>query len=163
MAVELELVQIENPDELNLIFGQSHFIKTVEDVYEALIQSCPGIKFGIAFCEASGPCLIRSDGNDQPLIELAVRNAEKVAAGHAFMIFLKDAFPINVIPGLRNVPELVTLFTATANPLQIVIAKTGQGRGVLGVIDGGASKGVETDQDKDERMLLLRRFGYKRH
>lgn len=163
MAVALELVQIENPDELNLIFGQSHFIKTVEDVYESLIQSAPGIKFGFAFCEASGPCLIRTEGNDQALIDLATRNAEKIGAGHTFIVFLKDAFPINVLRSLTNVPEIVGLFAATANPLQVVIAKSDQGRGVVGVIDGGASQGVESDQDKEERMLLLRRFGYKRH
>ena len=163
MSVELELVQVENPNELNLIFGQSHFIKTVEDIYEALIQSCPGIKFGLAFCEASGPCLIRNDGNDEELIQLATKNAEKIGCGHSFIIFIKDAFPINVLHALRTVAEIVTLYAATANPLQVVVAKSEQGRGVMGVIDGFSPKGVENEQDKEDRMQLLRRFGYKRH
>ena len=163
MSVELELVQVENPEELNLIFGQSHFIKTVEDIYEALIQSCMGIKFGIAFCEASGPCLIRTEGNDDALIALAQKNAEKIGCGHSFIIFIKDAFPINILQGLRTVAEIVTLFAATANPLQVVVAKSAQGRGVMGVIDGGAPKGVESAEDKEARMQLLRKFGYKRH
>ena len=163
MSVELELVQVENPNELNMIFGQSHFIKTVEDIYEALIQSCPGIKFGLAFCEASGPCLIRNDGNDETLIELATKNAQKIGCGHSFIIFIKDAFPINVLHALRTVAEIVTLYAATANPLQVVVAKSEQGRGVMGVIDGFSPKGVESEQDKEERMQLLRRFGYKRH
>ena len=163
MSVELELVQVENPNELNLIFGQSHFIKTVEVIDEALIQSCPSIKFGIAFCEASGPCLIRTDGNDNELIALAQKNAEKIGCGHSFIIFIKDAFPINVLHCLRTVAEIVTLFAATANPLQVVVAKSSQGRGVMGVIDGGAPKGVESEQDKEERMQLLRKFGYKKH
>jgi adenosine/AMP kinase len=163
MSVQLELVQVENPEELNLIFGQSHFIKTVEDIYESLIQSAPGIKFGLAFSEASGPCLIRTDGNDQSLIDLATKNALRISAGHSFIIFLKDAFPINVLQSLRNVSELVTFYAATANPLQVIIAKSAQGRGVIGVIDGGASQGVESETDKEERLLLLRQFGYKRH
>lgn len=163
MSVELELVQVENPNELNLIFGQSHFIKTVEDIYEALIQSCPGIKFGLAFCEASGPCLVRTDGNDDALIELATKNAQKIGCGHSFIIFIKDAFPINVLHALRTVAEIVTLYAATANPLQVVVAKSEQGRGVMGVIDGFSPKGVESEQDKEDRMQLLRRFGYKRH
>jgi adenosine/AMP kinase len=163
MSVELEIVQIENPEELNLIFGQSHFIKTVEDFYETLIQSAPGIKFGLAFSEASGPCLIRSDGNDEALIELAIRNSQSIGAGHTFIIFLKDAFPINVLQSLRNVPEFVTLFAATANPLQVIVAKSAQGRGVVGVIDGFSPKGVESAQDKEDRQVFLRKIGYKRH
>lgn len=163
MSVDLELVQVENPNELNLIFGQSHFIKTCEDLYEILIQSAPGIQFGIAFCEASGPCLIRTQGNNQELIDLATRNAQKIGCGHSFIIFLDKAFPINVLHAIRTVPELVALYACTANPLQVVVAKSTQGRGVMGVIDGGAPKGVETEQDKEERMQLLRKFGYKLH
>ncbi|KAH0801108.1 adenosine monophosphate-protein transferase [Histomonas meleagridis] len=163
MAVSFELVQVENPEELNLIFGQSHFIKTVEDIYETLIQSAPGIKFGLAFCEASGPCLIRTEGNDPELVDLATKNAQKIGCGHTFIIFLKNVFPINVLQSLRNVPEIVTLFAATANPLQVVVAKSEQGRGVMGVIDGFAPKGVETAEDKEGRMQLLRKFGYKLH
>ena len=163
MAVSFELVQVENPGELNLIFGQSHFIKTVEDIYETLIQSAPGIKFGFAFCEASGPCLIRNEGNDQELVDLATKNAEKIGCGHTFIIFLKNVFPINVLQSLRNVPEIVTLFAATANPLQVVVAKSEQGRGVMGVIDGFSPKGIEGPNEKEERMQLLRKFGYKLH
>jgi adenosine/AMP kinase len=163
MSVELELVQIENPEELNLVFGQSHFIKTVEDFYETHIQSAPGIKFGLAFSEASGPCLIRSDGNDDALIQLAIKNSQKIEAGHTFIIFLKDAFPINILQSLRNVSEFVTLFAATANPLQVVIGKSAQGRGVLGVIDGFSPKGVESAADKEDRQVFLRKIGYKRH
>jgi adenosine/AMP kinase len=163
MSVATELVQIENPEELNLILGQSHFIKTVEDFYETLIQSAPGIKFGLAFSEASGPCLIRSDGNDEALIQLAIKNCQNIGAGHSFIIFLKDGFPINVLQSLRNVPEFVTLFAATANPLQVLIAKSAQGRGIIGVIDGGSPKGVESTQDKEDRMAFLRTIGYKRH
>ena len=163
MSVELELVQVENPEELNLIFGQSHFIKTVEDLYECLIQSCPGIKFGLAFCEASGPCLIRTEGNDDGLIALATKNAQKIGCGHSFIIFLKDAFPINVLKSVQNVAEIVNIFAATANPLQVVVAKSEQGRGVMGVIDGFSPKGVETAEDQEKRMGFLRMIKYKRH
>ena len=161
MSVQLELVQVENPNELNLIFGQSHFIKTVEGLYECLVQSCPGIKFGIAFCEASGPCLIRTEGNDNELVTLATKNAEKIACGHSFIIFMKDAFPVNVLKSVQSVTEIVNIFAATANPLQVVVAKSEQGRGVMGVIDGFAPKGVETAEDKQKRTKFLRDIHYK--
>ena len=163
MSIRQELVTVENPSEYNLIFGQSHFIKTVEDVYEALIQSAPGIKFGVAFCEASGDRLIRFDGNDEEMKSLAVKNAQRIGCGHTFIIFMKDAYPINVMHILRTVPEIVRLFAATANPLQVVVFETEQGRGVGGVIDGQPPLGVETEKDQEDRMQLLRRFGYKRH
>lgn len=161
MSVQLELVQVENPNELNLIFGQSHFIKTVEDLYECLIQSCPGIKFGIAFCEASGPCLIRTEGNDPELVTLAQKNAEKIGCGHSFIVFLKDAFPVNVLKSVQSVAEIVNIFAATANPLQVVVAKSEQGRGVMGVIDGFSPKGVEKEEDKKNRHSFLRTIHYK--
>ena len=161
MSVQLELVQVENPNELNLIFGQSHFIKTVEDLYECLVQSCPGIKFGIAFCEASGPCLIRTDGNDPELVTLAQKNAEKIGCGHSFIVFLKDAFPINVLKSVQSVAEIVNIFAATANPLQVVVAKSDQGRGVMGVIDGFSPKGVEKEEDKKARHDFLRMIHHK--
>src|SRR5437879_10792344 len=136
MSVETELVPIENPSGLNVILGQTHFIKTAEDVYEALVGSVPGIKFGVAFCEASGPCLVRVEGNDESLRALAAKNALAVGAGHFFVVFLKDAYPINVLRALRDVPEVVTIFAATANPVDVVVAKTPRGRGVLGIMDG---------------------------
>ncbi|EAY14267.1 hypothetical protein TVAG_487100 [Trichomonas vaginalis G3] len=161
MSVEFEIVQVENPNELNLIFGQSHFIKTVEDIYECLISSAMGIKFGVAFCEASGPCLIRKAGNDDELVELAVKNAQKIGCGHSFIIFLKNAFPINVLHALRTVPEIVNFYCATANSLQVIVAKTAQGRGVSSVIDGFAPKGVEGEKETQERKDFLRMIGYK--
>ena len=161
MSLNLEIVQVENPDNLNLIFGQSHFIKTVEDIYECLIQTGLKIKFGVAFCEASGPCLIRTEGNDQKLIDLAALNAQKIGCGHSFIIFLNDAFPINVLPTLRQIPEIAHIFAATANPLQVIVAKSDQGKGVMGVIDGFSPKGIENEQDKENRKLFLRKIGYK--
>lgn len=159
--MELQVVQIENPNAYNLILGQSHFIKTVEDLHEVLAGSSPTLKFGIAFCESSGPALVRYSGNDRELIELAQKNALLLSAGHVFIIFLKEGFPINVLNAVKAVPEVCRIFCATANPLQVVIAETEQGRGVLGVIDGIKTKGVETEQDIQERKQLLRRFGYK--
>ena len=159
--VEFDLVEIFNPDGLNLILGTSHFIKTVEDLFEALADSAPGIKFGLAFCEASGPRLIRSAGNDPKLTGLALKNAEKMAAGHSFIIFMKDAFPVNVLPRLRQLPEMVALHAATANPLQVVVAESAQGRGVMGVIDGGPPAGVETENEIKQRKAFLRKIGYK--
>lgn len=159
--MELQVVQIENPNAYNLILGQSHFIKTVEDLHEVLAGSSPTLKFGIAFCESSGPALVRYSGNDPELIELAKKNALLLSAGHVFIIFLKEGFPINVLNAVKAVPEVCRIFCATANPLQVVIAETEQGRGVLGVIDGIKTKGVETEQDIQERKQLLRRFGYK--
>ncbi|MBN1543621.1 adenosine-specific kinase [candidate division KSB1 bacterium] len=159
--MEFKTVQIENPDQLNLILGQSHFIKTVEDVHEALVNTVPGIKFGFAFCESSGPRLVRTTGTDDKLIDLARKNALKLAAGHVFILFLGNAFPINVLRTLRDVPEMVRFFCATANPLQVIIAETKQGRGVAGVIDGESTLGVEGDTEVAERKSFLRKIGYK--
>ncbi len=161
MAVDTELVPIENPDGLNVILGQTHFIKTAEDVHEALVNAVPGIRFGVAFCEASGPCLVRVEGNDDALKALAAKNALAVGAGHFFIVFVKEAFPLNLLRGLRDVPEVVNLYAATANPVDVVVAKNARGRGVLGVIDGETSKGVETAEDRKERMAFLRKIGYK--
>jgi len=160
--MELKTVRLEIPDNGNLILGQSHFIKTVEDLYETIVNTNPGMKFGIAFCEASGACLIRVEGNDDELKAAATRNAQAIAAGHTFVICLRDGFPINVLPRIKEVPEVVGLFCATANPLEVVIAETGQGRGILGVIDGSAPKGVEGPADIEWRHSLLRKIGYKR-
>lgn len=153
---------MENPQRLNLILGQSHFIKTVEDLYEILITSVPGIKFGLAFCEASGDKLVRSDGNDQELIKLAEKNAMKIAAGHTFIIFLKDAYPINVLNQIKNCQEVCRIFCATSNPLQVIVAETSQGRGILGVIDGEKPVGIESEENKKERKEFLRKIMYKR-
>jgi len=158
----LDVVQIDNPSSLNLIFGQSHFIKTVEDLYEALVQSGTSLQFGIAFCEASGPKLIRTDGNSPDLIRLATAAAQKVGAGHTFFVFLDKGFPVNVLNAVKNVPEVARIFCATANDLQVIVAKTDQGRGVLGVVDGGSPLGVENDSQKEERREFLRKIGYKR-
>ncbi len=155
--------QLEFPEECNIIVGQSHFIKTVEDLYEALITSSPTLEFGIAFCEASGPCLIRHDGNARDLEDLAVKNAEKIAAGHVFVVLLRKGYPINVLQRIQNVQEVCRIFAATANPLQVLVAETDQGRGVVGVVDGFASKGVEDESAVQERKNLLRHIiGYKR-
>ncbi len=159
--MELEAVPIEKPDDVNLILGQSHFIKTVDDVFEALAGSSPGLRFGIAFCEASGPCLVRRAGNDDELVELAVRNALAVGAGHSFVVFLREGYPVNVLNALKNVAEVCRIYCATANPVDVVIAKTAQGRALLGVVDGSPPKGVETPDDVVERKELLRRLGYK--
>ena len=159
--MELKTVAIENPDGLNLILGQSHFIKTVEDIHEAMVNAVPAPKFGIAFCEASDACLVRRSGTDPELIELAGRNALSLASGHSFILFMKDVFPVNVLNAVKNVPEVCRIFCATANPVEVVIAETAQGRGILGVIDGFASKGIETEDDVLHRKEILRRFGYK--
>ncbi len=159
--MDITTVRFEKPEELNLILGQSHFIKTVEDLHEALVQSVPGLKFGIAFCESSGPRLVRWSGNDQELIDLAVKNAQAIGAGHSFVILLKEGFPINVLNAVKALPEVCRIYCATANPLEIVVGETEQGRGILGVIDGGAPLGVETEEEIAERKALLRRFGYK--
>ncbi|MHA1590123.1 MAG: adenosine-specific kinase [Candidatus Njordarchaeales archaeon] len=162
MSVEIKVIEIKPPEGVNIILGQSHFIKTVEDLYEALITASTSIKFGLAFVESSGPCLVRYDGNDEELTKLAVEYARKIAAGHLFVILLKDAWPINVLNRIKNVMEVVTLFAATANPVQVIVAETEQGRGVLGVIDGFHTKGVETEKEKKERHEFLRKIGYKR-
>lgn len=154
-------VKLETPDEINLILGQAHFIKTVEDLHEALVNCVGGIKFGLAFCEASWPCLVRSSGTDPELVELAQRQAFQLAAGHIFVILLRNAFPINVLNAVKQVPEVCRIFCATANPVEVVLAETDQGRGVMGVIDGFKSKGIETANDVEARKTLLRRFGYK--
>ncbi|HEX9972908.1 MAG TPA: adenosine-specific kinase [bacterium] len=159
--MELLVVKIDNPDHLNLILGQSHFIKTVEDLHEALVNSVPQIKFGVAFCEASDKRLVRWSGNDDELINLARNNALQIGAGHVFIIFMKNAFPINVLKEIKNVPEVCRVFCATANSVEVVIAESELGRGILGVIDGQKSLGIETEQDIAERKALLRRFGYK--
>jgi adenosine/AMP kinase len=159
--MDISTVRFEKPEELNFILGQSHFIKTVEDLHEALVQSVPSLKFGIAFCESSGARLVRWSGNDQELIDLAVKNANAIGAGHAFVVLLKDGFPINVLNAIKSLPEVCTVYCATANPVEVVVGQTEQGRGILGVIDGGLPLGVEDEADIGERKALLRRFGYK--
>ncbi len=159
--MELKVVKIEKPDEVNLIFGQAHFIKTVEDLYEALVTSVPGIKFGLAFCESSGPRLIRHTGTDPDLETLAIQNLQRIGAGHTFLIFLGNAYPINVLNAVKAVPEVVRIFAATANPLEVIVVETKQGRGVLGVVDGGTPLGIEGDEDIQKRKAFLRQIGYK--
>ena len=159
--MDIKTVRIEKPADINFILGQSHFIKTVEDIHEAAVSSVPGIKFGLAFCEASGDCLIRWSGNDDEMIELARSNAESIAAGHSFILFIKDAFPVNILGAVRNVPEVCSIFCATANPVEVIVAETDQGRGILGVVDGESPKGVEGDEGKAWRHDILRKFGYK--
>jgi adenosine/AMP kinase len=161
MSLELSLVALEMPADLNVILGQTHFIKSVEDLHEALVTAVPGVKFGLAFCEASGPRLVRWSGTDDALIDLARRNAQAIGAGHSFIVFLRDCFPINVLPAIRQVPEVCRIFCATANAVQVVVADTRQGRGILGVIDGEPPLGVEDEADIAERKALLRKFGYK--
>lgn len=159
--MELKTVQIENPDALNMILGQSHFIKTIEDIHEALISTVPGIQFGVAFCEASGHTLVRHSGTNMELELLATHNAMSIGAGHSFIIFLRDAFPINVMHAIKRVPEVCSIFCATANPVQVIVAQSEQGCGILGVIDGAAPSGIEDDAGISWRKDLLRKFGYK--
>lgn len=159
--METHVVRVENPQSLNVILGHAHFIKTADDLHEALIGAVPNIRFGLAFCEASGPRLVRTSGTAPALVDLAVRNARALGCGHLFVIFLDGAFPINVLGALRQVPEVCRIFCATANPLEVVVAETEQGRGVLGVIDGESPLGVEGPDDVRARRELLRRFGYK--
>jgi len=159
--MEEKIVKIENPQGYNLILGQAHFIKTVEDLYEALITSSPHLKFGLAFCESSGPCLVRYAGNDEELTELAKNNAWNISAGHTFIIFLKDGYPINVLNTVKVVPEVCHIYCATANPVEVIIKETEQGRGVMGVIDGFKSKGIEGEKEIADRHKLLRQIGYK--
>jgi adenosine/AMP kinase len=160
--MELKLVALEVPEGGNLIVGQTHFIKSVEDIYEAVVNTVPQMKFGVAFNEASGPCLIRVDGNDDGLKALATRNAQALAAGHVFVVAMREGYPINVLGRIKDVPEVCSIFCATANPVQAVVAESEQGRGVLGVIDGFAPKGVETPEDAEKRRGFLRMIGYKR-
>lgn len=160
--MELKTVKIKKPDEINIILGQTHFIKSVEDIYEALVAAVPGIKFGLAFCEASGKCLIRVEGTDEEMKRLAVANAERLACGHSFLLCLQNAFPISILPVLRNVPEVCSIYCASANPVEVVVAETEQGRGIMGVIDGFPPRGVEGEDDVACRRNLLRDLGYKR-
>lgn len=159
--MDIKTVKLDKPEDVNIIVGQSHFIKTVEDLYEALVGSSTSIKFGIGFCESSGPCLVRSEGNDEALKKLAQELAFKIGAGHSFIIVLRDAFPINVLNAVKNVQEVCSIYCSTANTVEILLAETEQGRGILGVIDGYKPKGIETDKDVKARKDLLRKFKYK--
>ncbi len=159
--MELSAVRMELPEGSNLIVGQSHFVKTVEDLYEAIVGTVPGAKFGLAFNEASGPCLVRAEGNDAELRQAAIRNAQAIAAGHVFVVLIRNAYPINLLPRIREVAEVCSIYCATANPAEIVVVQSEQGRGVLGVIDGFPPQGVETPSDVAARKELLRKFGYK--
>ena len=161
MPIHFLSTTIQKPEEVNLILGQTHFIKTVEDLHEAMVTAVPSIKFGLAFCEASGPCLIRWSGTDEHLVELAKTNATAIGAGHSFLIFLRDCFPINVLPVIRHVPEVCHIYCATANAVEVILAETEQGRGILGVVDGESPKGIEQESDRQQRKALLRQFGYK--
>jgi hypothetical protein len=160
--LELKAVRMEFPADANVIVGQAHFIKTVEDLYEAVVTTAPQAKFGLAFNESSGACLIRADGNDKALQDCAIRNAQALAAGHAFVLVIQNAYPINLMKAIREVPEVCTIFCATANPVEIILARTEHGQGVLGVVDGSSPKGVEGDKDAEWRHDLLRKIGYKR-
>jgi len=159
--VNTVIIGVTVPDGCNVILGQSHFIKTVEDLHEAMVNAVPGAKFGIAFCESSGPCLVRSEGNDSELKQLASKTALQLSAGHSFIIFMRNVYPINVLDKVKSVPEVCNIYLATANPFQVIVAETEQGRGILGVIDGFASKGVETEKEVRERKDFLRTIGYK--
>lgn len=161
LKLELKVVKIVTPKDVQLILGTSHFIKSVEDLYEAIVGSVPNAKFGIGFCESSGPCLVRGEGNDSELTEQAKKNAFALSSGHSFIILLKDAYPINVLNAVKMVPEVCTIHCATANPVEVVVAETEQGRGILGVVDGLRSKGIETQSDVEERKRFLRKIGYK--
>ncbi|OHC08559.1 MAG: adenosine monophosphate-protein transferase [Planctomycetes bacterium RIFOXYD2_FULL_41_16] len=159
--MEIKTVALEIPEGANIIIGQTHFIKTTEDLYEVMVNAVPGIKFGVAFCEASGPCLVRAEGNDSALKEIAIRNAANIAAGHTFVILIKEAFPVNVLNSIKTCPEVCSVFCATANPVQVIVAETEQGIGIMGVIDGYSPKGVETEKDVQNRKQFLRKIGYK--
>jgi len=152
---------IDKPSDVNVILGQAHFIKTVEDIHEAIVNTVPGVKFGLAFCEASGDALVRFSGTSPAMTDLAMKNARAIAAGHSFIVLLENAYPINVLNAIQAVPEVCAIFCATSNPVQVVLADTDAGRGILGVIDGGSPKGIETEADQVARKALLRRFGYK--
>ena len=160
--MDIESVKIEFPEGSNVIIGQSHFLKTVEDLYEAVVGTVPQARFGLAFCEASGPCLIRTDGNEDELKRVAADNAKRIAAGHTFVVIIKEAYPINVLQRIKDTQEVCTIFCATANPLDVMVVDNGRGRGVVGVIDGEKPKGMETEQDVAERKSFLRKIGYKR-
>jgi adenosine/AMP kinase len=160
--MELKAIRVEVPENGNIIIGHSHFIKTVEDVYEAIVNTVPQMKFGIAFNEASGPCLTRVDGNDSELKALATRNATAIGAGHIFTVAMRDGYPINILGRIQQVPEICTIYCATANPVEVIVAETEQGRGIMGVIDGSSPKGVESEEDTKKRHGFLRMIGYKR-
>lgn len=159
--MEMKTYSLPIPEGANVILGQTHFIKTAEDLYEALVNSVPNIKFGLAFCEASGPCLVRSEGNDPDLKKQAENSALQIAAGHTFVIYIKNAFPINVLKAVKDCPEVCSIFCATANPVEVIIGETEQGRGILGVVDGSSPKGIETEKDISNRKEFLRKIGYK--
>ena len=160
--MDLKIVQIDKPDDLNFVLGQSHFIKTVEDIHEVMVTSVPGCKFGLAFCESSGPALVRASGTDPDLVELAKRNALALSAGHSFILILgQGLYPINVLNPIKMVPEVCHIYCATANPVQVIVAETDQGRGILGVIDGVTTQGIESDEDAQQRKGFLRMIGYK--
>ncbi len=159
--MNLLTITVEKPDAANFILGQSHFIKTVEDLHEAIVGTAPQMRFGIAFCESSGPALVRRSGNDDTLVELATRNALAVGAGHSFFVFMENGFPVNVLNAIKAVPEVCTIYCATANPVEVVVAESGQGRAILGVVDGCSPTGVEGEQDVLARLRFLREIGYK--
>jgi len=160
--IQLESVRAEFPSDANIVIGQAHFIKTVEDLYEAVVGTVPQARFGVAFNEASGPCLTRVDGNDDDLKKIAARNAQSIAAGHVFVLVIRNAYPINLLKAIRNVDEVCSIFCATANPVEVIVVRTEQGRGIMGVVDGNSPKGVEAEPDVRSRKELLRKFGYKR-
>jgi adenosine/AMP kinase len=159
--MNLTLVPVEKPADMNFVLGQAHFIKTVDDIYEAIVQSNPAMKFGVAFCEASGPALVRSAGNDPALVALAEKNALAIGAGHSFLIFMQGGFPVNILNAVKTVTEVCSVYCATSNPAQVIVAETDQGRGILGVVDGGVARGIETDADVKVRREFLRTIGYK--
>lgn len=159
--MEFREVKIDPPKDCNIILGMAHFIKTAEDLYEALVNSVPSIKFGLGFCESSGLCLVRHEGNDDDLRQMAAQKAFEIACGHSFLIYIKNAYPLNVLDKVKKVPEVCTIYAATANPLEVIVAETSQGRGIVGVVDGQKSKGIETDADIVERRNFLRKIGYK--
>jgi adenosine/AMP kinase len=159
--MEMKIVKIEKPEEMNFILGQSHFIKTVEDLHEAIVSTAPQMKFGLAFCESSGPALVRYSGNDERLINTAKKNALNISCGHCFLIFIENGFPLNILNAVKNVPEVCQIFCATANPVEVIIAETESGRGILGVIDGVKAKGIEGEEDIKKRKDFLRKIGYK--
>jgi adenosine/AMP kinase len=159
--MEIKVIKIEKPEEMNFILGQSHFIKTVEDIHEAIVTTAPHLRFGLAFCESSGPALVRYSGNDEKLIDLARRNALNLGAGHSFIIFMENGYPINILNAIKNVPEVCRIFCATANPVEVIIAETETGRGILGVIDGVKTRGIEGEEDIKYRKEFLRKIGYK--
>ena len=159
--MELSTVKIDPPKDCNIILGMAHFIKTAEDLYEAMVNSAPTIQFGLGFCESSGPCLVRHEGNNEELRRLAAQKALEISCGHSFLIYIKNAYPLNVLDKVKKVPEVCTVYAATANSLEVIIAETVQGRGIIGVVDGSKSKGIETDADIKERREFLRKIGYK--